>query len=417
MPPTPIGMRLPAVVIAAGTIALAMALRYAVSAEFGPSVPFIQFYPAIIGAAWLGGLAPAVMATLMAAAAASYFALPPEGFPIASIADRVSLGVFTGTGMVIAWLVHRLQVAEEGQRVAAATSSSRAERLDAVLNTTADGIIVIDSRGRIESFNRGAEQLFGYPESEVAGRNVSLLMPSPHHEEHDQYLERYLDTGDAKIIGIGRKVTGRRRDGTLFPVHLSVGEMNIAGQRKFTGMLHDLSRRVQLEGELGVSEARWRAVIDSAVDGILVIDAHGRVEVFNPAAERLFGYPSVEVLGRNVDMLMPSPNREQHDSYLSRYLATGRAKIIGVGREVVGRRKDGTTFPLHLSVGEIEIAGERTVHRNPARPDRSRRPRDAVARAGLAGPPRRDGRGGRPRGQEPPRRHPRRNPGAVRSYR
>ena len=184
-------------------------------------------------------------------------------------------------------------------------------------------------------------------------------MPSPHHEEHDGYLERYLATGEAKIIGVGREVTGRRRDGTLFPVHLSVGEMRIGGERKFTGMLHDLTKRVRLEGELGASEARWRAVIDSAVDGIIVIDAHGRVEAFNPAAERLFGYTTAEVLGRNVDMLMPSPYREEHDTYLSRYLATGRAKIIGIGREVQGRRKDGTTFPLHLSVGQITIDGER----------------------------------------------------------
>ena len=154
-------------------------------------------------------------------------------------------------------------------------------------------------------------------------------------------------------------MTGRRRDGTLFPVQLSVGEMRIGGERKFTGVLHDLSKRVHLEGELQASEARWRAVIDSAVDGIIVIDAHGRVEGFNPAAERLFGYAAAEVLGRNVDMLMPSPYREEHDSYLSRYLATGHAKIIGSGREVQGLRKDGSTFPLHLSVGEITIGGER----------------------------------------------------------
>jgi PAS domain S-box-containing protein len=184
-------------------------------------------------------------------------------------------------------------------------------------------------------------------------------MPSPHHERHGGYLERYLTTGEAKIIGIGREVTGRRRDGTVFPVQLSVREMRIGGERKFTGILHDLTRRADLEGALGASEARWRAIIDSAVDGIVMIDAHGRVEAFNRAAERLFGYTLDEVLGRNVDMLMPSPYREEHDTYLSRYLATGRAKIIGVGREVQGRRKDGTTFPLHLSVGELTIDGER----------------------------------------------------------
>ncbi|HET9272150.1 MAG TPA: PAS domain S-box protein [Vicinamibacterales bacterium] len=272
---------------------------------------------------------------------------------------RLSLAVFAATGALIAWLNHRAQAAEAAQRAAVAESSARHERLDAILNTTIDGIIVIDAKGRIEAFNRGAERLFGYPESEVLGRNVSLLMPSPHHEEHDAYLGRYLSTGEAKIIGTGREVTGRRRDGTLFPVHLSVGEMSIGGERKFTGMLRDLTRRITLEGQLGASEARWQAIVDSAVDGIVVIDAHGLVETFNPAAENMFGYTAADVLGHNVDMLMPSPYREEHDTYLSRYLATGRAKVIGVGREVQGRRKDGTVFPLHLSVGQITIGGER----------------------------------------------------------
>jgi two-component system sensor kinase FixL len=288
-----------------------------------------------------------------------YFLLPPDGWGVGEPADVVSLAVFAATGLVISWLNRRLHAAEEGQRREAATAMARAERLDAILDMTVDGIIVIDARGRIEAFNRGAQQLFGYPEDEVLGRNVSILMPSPHHEQHDGYLEQYIRTGEARIIGIGREVTGRRRDGTSFPVHLSVGEMQSAGERKFTGMLRDLTKRVHLEGELGASEARWRAVVDSAVDGIIVIDAHGHVEAFNQAAERLFGYTPAEVIGHNVDMLMPSPYREEHDTYLARYQATGRAKIIGIGREVQGRRKDGTTFPLHLSVGEMRINGER----------------------------------------------------------
>ncbi len=233
------------------------------------------------------------------------------------------------------------------------------ERLRSIIDSAVDGIIVIDDRGRIEAFNRGAERLFGYPASEVVGRNVNMLMPSPDHEGHDGYLARYLATGAAKIIGAGRQVTGRRRDGGTFPLHLSVGEMSIKGERKFTGMLHDLSERMRLDEELRVSEARWRSVIDSAVDGIVVIDAHGRIEAFNPAAERLFGYDEHEVIGRNVNILMPSPYHEEHDTYLARHLATGVQKIIGTGREVTGLRKDGTTFPLHLSVGKMTVGGAR----------------------------------------------------------
>jgi PAS domain S-box-containing protein len=332
--------------------------RFVLNPWLGANVPFLLFFPTILIAAWYGGFGPGLLATGCSALAAMYFFLPPAGFAVDNPADFLSLALFVATGLGIAWLNQR-RTAEVEQRSAATLATGRAERLDAIINTTVDGIIVIDMKGVIEAFNRGAERLFGFPASEVIGRNVNMLMPSPYHEEHDGYLKRYVATGLAKIIGIGRQVTGRRRDGSTFPLHLSVGEMVIGGERKFTGMLHDLTERVRLEDQLRASEARWRAVIDSAVDGIMVIDVHGRVEVFNPAAERLFGYAEGEVLGRNVDMLMPAPYREEHDTYLSRYLATGRAKIIGIGREVTGLRKDGATFPLHLSVGQITIEGQR----------------------------------------------------------
>jgi two-component system sensor kinase FixL len=104
--------------------------------------------------------------------------------------------------------------------------------------------------------------------------------------------------------------------------------------------------------------SRWKAVIESAVDGIIVIDAAGRIEAFNPAAERLFGYREFEVLGENVRLLMPSPYADQHDIYLANYVTSGKPKIIGKGREVVGRHRDGSTFPVHLSVGEMTVNGE-----------------------------------------------------------
>ena len=340
-------------------VAGAVAIRLPLDGFFGASVPFLLFFPAMLAASWYGGLGPGLLGTIVSGLAAMYFFLPPDGFAIGGAVDVVSLALFTTIGVAIAALNHRLRSEEASRRLEAELARTRAERLDAIINTTVDGIIVIDSKGALESFNHGAERLFGYSESEVKGRNVSMLMPSPYHEEHDTYLRRYLSTGKAAIIGTGREVQGRRRDGTVFPLHLSVGEMSIGGERKFTGMLHDLSQRVRLEEQLRGSEGRWRAIIDSAVDGIVVIDSHGRVEAFNPAAERLFGYTETEVTGQNVSMLMPSPYREQHDFYLTRYLATGKAKIIGSGREVTGLRKDGTTFPLHLSVGEITIGGGR----------------------------------------------------------
>jgi len=228
-----------------------------------------------------------------------------------------------------------------------------------IIESAVDGIVVIDDRGRIEVFNPAAERLFGYAEAEVIGRNVSMLMPAPYRDEHDGYLRRYLDEGDPRVIGIGREVQGLKRDGSVFLLHLSVGEMRVQGQRKFTAILHDLSPRVELENRLRGSEERWRAIVESAVDAIIVIDGRGRIEAFNPAAVRLFGYPDGDVIGKNVSLLMPSPYRDEHDAYLNRYQREGNARIIGIGREVDGRHRDGTIVPLHLSVGEMLVAGEK----------------------------------------------------------
>jgi two-component system sensor kinase FixL len=364
------------------------ALRLVFQRWLGQKVPFLQFFPAIMLAAWLGGLGPGLFAVGLSAAAAFYFFIPPDGgLTLWDPADAVSLLLFVLTGAGISWFNHRLHHAEKRGRAAADRDHAKTQELQTILDTAVDGIIVIDARGHIESFNRGAERLFGYPAAEVVGRNVSVLMPSPDHERHDGYLGRYLSTGEARIIGAGRTVTGRRRDGTAFPLQLSVGEMTIDGTRKFTGLLHDLSARVQQEDRHRASEARWQSVVESAVDGIVVIDQHGRIESFNPAAERLFGYAERDVLGRNVNMLMPSPYREEHDTYLARYLATGTKKIIGLGREVQGLRQDGTTFPLHLSVGEVQVNGERRftgiLHDLSARTEIERQLREQTALARL----------------------------------
>src|SRR5688572_26566639 len=223
--------------------------------------------------------------------------------------------------------------------------------LQSIFDSAVDGIIVIDAKGLVKAFNPAAERLFGYRADEVLGQNVKLLMPSPDREQHDRYLQNYLTTKVPRIIGTGREVRGRRKDGSTFPLHLSVGEMELDGEPAFTGILHDLSRRVAIEEALRKSEERVRSIVESAVDAIVVIDDRGLIQAFNPSAERLFGYTISEVMGHNVSILMPSPDRERHDAYLHHYLTTGEQKIIGIGREVTGLKKDGTRFPVHLSVG------------------------------------------------------------------
>ena len=223
----------------------------------------------------------------------------------------------------------------------------------AVVDTAVDAIIVIDSAGAIRSVNQATERLFGYAASELLGNNVNMLMPRPYAAEHDSYLDNYLRTGTKKIIGIGREVAGKRKDGSVFPMELSVGEAQDGDEPIFVGIIRDITERKAAEAALRESELRWRSIVDTVPDAIIVIDAAGTVESFSPAAERLFGYGAHEVLGHNVKMLMPQPYRDAHDGYLARYMRTGERRIIGIGRIVVGQRKNGETFPMELAVGEF----------------------------------------------------------------
>ncbi|MBP2292375.1 PAS domain-containing hybrid sensor histidine kinase/response regulator [Azospirillum rugosum] len=239
-------------------------------------------------------------------------------------------------------------------------ASERAGTLtQAILDAAVDGIVIIGETGIIRSVNAAAERIFGYPAEEVVGRNVSMLMPEPYRSAHDGYLAHHRETGETRIIGKGREVQGLRKNGHVFPMDLAVGSAVVDGEHLFAGIVRDISIRRETEERLRYSEAKNRAILEAAVDGIITIDDHGRIESFNRAAERIFGYSAAEVLGRNVSMLMPAPYRQAHDGYLDNYLKTSQPRIIGIGREVEGRRKDGETFPMDLAVGEGFLAGRR----------------------------------------------------------
>jgi two-component system CheB/CheR fusion protein len=155
------------------------------------------------------------------------------------------------------------------QKSAASALRDSEARLRAILETAVEGIVTISERGVIESFNRAAEKIFGCKAAEVIGKNVNVLMPSPHHGQHDTYLANYHHTGHAKIIGIGREVAGRRKNGVIFPMDLSVSEVKLADRRIFTGFIRDITERKLLEKEiLEISERERRRIGHDLHDGL-----------------------------------------------------------------------------------------------------------------------------------------------------
>ena len=213
------------------------------------------------------------------------------------------------------------------------------------MESATDAMIIIDTEGRIVVANPTIEQLFGYPRQELIGKSMEILLPERVRKTHHFHLTDYFVHPHARAMGADMELLGLRQDGSEFPVDVSLSPLKTEQGLLVMAAIHDITRRKQAEEALRESESRMRAIFDTAVDGILTIDERGTIERLNPAAERMFGYTEAEVTGKNVSMLMPSPYHEAHDGYLAHYLKTGEKKIIGIGREVVGLRKDGTTFP------------------------------------------------------------------------
>ncbi len=161
------------------------------------------------------------------------------------IDDRILGAQAAILGMAIFAYILAALFAERRRHEAALTESEN--RIRAIVNTVVDGIITIDDRGTVENLNPAAAQVFGYRPEEVVGQNVKMLMPDPYHREHDGYIRNYLTTGRAKVIGLGREVVGRRKDGSTFPVELAVGEVAVAGRRMFTGVVRDITERRRAE--------------------------------------------------------------------------------------------------------------------------------------------------------------------------
>jgi PAS domain S-box-containing protein len=227
--------------------------------------------------------------------------------------------------------------------------------LDWLLSAARDPMLVCDGAGVIVQANGPLASLFGWALEDLIGEPVEILVP-PHARSRHALLRRHADR--ARAMGSGRFMAIDQA-GNEFPVEVSLSPIEVEGTMLTLATVHDVRARAGAEQALRDSEARMRAVFETAADGIITIDERGLIERVNPAAERMFGYAEAELAGRNVSVLMPSPDRERHDGYLRHYMRTGERRIIGSGREVYGLRKDRGLFPMELAVTEMRIGDAR----------------------------------------------------------
>lgn len=225
-----------------------------------------------------------------------------------------------------------VRTVREGTRRLAASEL----RLHTLFDSLHDGIVVIDDSGTIQSFSPAAVRIFGYQPGEVIGENVKLLMPEPFHGDHDAYLQNYKDTSERKVVGIGKVVRGKRKNGTTFPLDLAVTEMHLDEQRLFTGIIRDISDSEQTLEKMRLQSA----ALEAAGNSIFITDHDGVIGWVNPAFTDLTGYTASEAIGKTPAIL--NSGQQPAEYFKDLWNTIGRGNIWH--GEVVNRRKDGTLY-------------------------------------------------------------------------
>jgi len=221
-----------------------------------------------------------------------------------------------------------------------------------VMESAIDAIISADDKGRIRSWNSAATALFGLTEREVIGEPIEVIIPGRYHASHQEGIRRVSSGGPSNVIGKTVELAALRKDGSEFPVELSLATWFLEGERYYTGIIRDISERKQ-------AEQKFRSVTESAIDAIISADHTGRIISWNNAATRILGYREEDVIGQCLELIIPERFHEAHRNGMARFTATGEGRVIGTTVELFARTKSGDEVPIELSLSTWTVRDER----------------------------------------------------------
>ncbi len=212
-------------------------------------------------------------------------------------------------------------------------------------------ILVTDENGDINLVNPNAEKLFGYTRDELAGKPIELLIPEPLRDIHRQHRQHYFKAPKARPMGLGKDLFARDKNGRTFPVEISLGYYKLGAKNMAVAFITDVSERKKAEAILRSSEETTRLIMNSALDAIICIDTEGCITVWNPQAERIFGWTETEIKGRRLsDTIIPEQYRALHEAGLKQYLTTREQRVINKLIEITALNRQGKEFPIELTI-------------------------------------------------------------------
>jgi protein-histidine pros-kinase len=236
-------------------------------------------------------------------------------------------------------------------RAAAATLQARFGEL---LESVPDATLIVDRGGSIALVNTHLERMFGYTRPELVGRPVEVLVPESARAIHATHRGQYLADPRNRLMGAELELFGRRKDGTEFPVEISLSPLHTREGPMVTAAVRDITARKGVE-------TKFRGLLEAAPDAMVIVGHDGRIVLVNRQTERLFGYARQELVGQHVEILVPDRFRERHLTHRDRYSTEPRVRPMGAGLELHGRRKDGTEFPVEISLSPMESEDGRLI--------------------------------------------------------
>ncbi len=269
-------------------------------------------------------------------------------------------------GALTAWLSHAL-VGRTRARVEAARAQAEAKaanrlyeaqkRFRLVVEANANGLLVVNDKGRIEMANPALERMFGYGQGELIGQPMEVLLPESERGRHEQYRAGYMRSPEARPMGAGRDLHGRRKDGGVVPIEISLSSFVENGRRYVDAVVADISARKQIEERLRRSEAHLRLLLNTNPNGLLVLDDRGRIQMTNPALDAMFGYGPGELIDEPIESLVPETGTGLQAAFSGDRPRHPVVMMLGRGHFLRGRRKDESTFPIEISLSGFNEEG------------------------------------------------------------
>jgi len=240
--------------------------------------------------------------------------------------------------------------------LSATNSHTDAARLVGLLDSAMDAIISVDEAQNIVLYNQAAERIFGWPASKALGKPLTLLIPQRFQAAHAGHVERFGQTGvTSRRMGGSAVVFGRRASGEEFPVDAAISQIDTPEGKLFTVILRDVTERLKAEQEQARLAQRLSGLLESAMDGIITVDEQQTIVMYNRAAEKIFGWPGAQVLGRPLDILLPERFRAGHHDHIRRFAQTGvTSRRMGDGTVIYGLRANGEEFPMDASISQLD---------------------------------------------------------------